>query len=90
MGEERERIRRRDCGCNEWIQKTFFSCWKLVDCACVRVLCLLVVAWLTQFAEELHSQRSVDEEEQHEEETEISHLEGMRMLDLPLHINTTV
>lgn len=46
-------------------------------CVCV---CLLPVVWLTQFAKELHSQRSVDEEEQHEEETEISHLEVIRTL----------
>lgn len=48
-------------------------------------LCFLPVVWLTQFAKELHSQRSIDEEEQHEEETEISHLEAKRMLDPPLH-----
>lgn len=33
---------------------------------------------LTQFAKELHSQSRVDEEEQHEEEPEISHLETKR------------
>lgn len=33
------------------------------------------VVWLTQFAKQLHSQGCVDEEEQHEEETEVSHLE---------------
>lgn len=43
-------------------------------------VCLLPVVGLTQFAKELHSQRSVDEEEQHEEETEISHLEVIRTL----------
>lgn len=41
---------------------------------CVFV-CDLPVVWLTQFAKELHSQRSIDEEEEHEEQTQISHLE---------------
>ncbi len=48
-------------------------------------MCFPKAVRLTQFAKELHSQRSVDEEEQHEEETEISHLEAKRMLDPPLH-----
>lgn len=65
---------------------------KPVLCVCVRLagwVCLLPVVWLTQFAKELHSQRSVDEEEQHEEKTKISHLDVIQMLDPPLHSNTT-
>lgn len=34
----------------------------------------LVAASLTQLSEELHSQSSVDEEEQHEEEAQVAHL----------------
>lgn len=46
-------------------------------------VCFLCVVRLTQFAKELHSQRSVDEEEQHEEETKISNLQAIYML-IPL------
>lgn len=49
---------------------------KLVDCGACVCACLLPVVWLTQFAKELHSQGSIDEEKQHEEETKISHLKG--------------
>lgn len=68
----------RDCGSNEWIQKTFTAETRRLWCARV---CFLPVMWLTQFAEELHSQRSVDEEEQHEEESKISHLQSECMID---------
>ncbi len=64
----------RDCGGNEWIQKIF-------SVEAFRPQNMYAYVWLTQFAEELHSQRSVDEEEQHEEEAEISHLEARHMLD---------
>lgn len=69
----------RDCGSNERIQKTFTAETRRLWCV------FLPVMWLTQFAEELHSQRSVDEEEQHEEESKISHLESKCIIDLSAH-----
>jgi len=59
-------------------------------CVCVYVcvcVCECVCVRLTQFSEELHSQRSVDEEEQHEEEAQISHLESRAQVRNPLLTN---
>lgn len=50
--------------------------------AVTECVCVLPVAGLTQSAKELNSQRSVDEEEEHEEKAQVSHLQVQRHTEI--------
>lgn len=58
------------CACTQWDVLPVSGCLHFVWFACMHTACVL-----TQVAKEFHSQCCEDEEEQHEEEAQVAHLQ---------------